>query len=66
MNFWLTFESVFTQKTNKMNQLLDKMSEGGPVFTYIILIAFIAIIALFVRGMVLKGEINQQTIRKKE
>lgn len=39
-----------------MKQLLDKMSEGGPAFTYIILIAFIAIIVLFARGMVLKGD----------
>lgn len=44
-----------------MTQLLDKMSEGGPAFTYIILIAFIAIIVLFVRGMVLKGD-NYKTI----
>ncbi len=44
-----------------MKQLLDKMSEGGPVFTYIILIAFIAIIVLFVRGMILKGD-NYKTI----
>ena len=44
-----------------MTQLLDKMSEGGPAFTYIVLIAFIAIIVLFVRGIILKGD-NYKTI----
>ena len=44
-----------------MTQLLDKMSEGGPAFTYIILIAFIAIIVLFVRGVIAKGH-NYKTI----
>jgi len=44
-----------------MNQLLDKMHEGGPVFTYTILITLIVIITLFVRGMISKNE-NYKTI----
>ena len=59
--FCSTFVSVFTQKNNKMKQLLDKMAEGGPVFTYIILIAFLAIIVLLVRGLIIKGD-NYKTI----
>uniref|UniRef100_UPI003217C165 MotA/TolQ/ExbB proton channel family protein n=1 Tax=uncultured Draconibacterium sp. TaxID=1573823 RepID=UPI003217C165 len=39
-----------------MTKVLDKMTEGGPAFTYIILIAFIVIIALFVRGVIIKGD----------
>jgi hypothetical protein len=37
-----------------MNALLSKFHEGGPVFTYVILITLIVIIVLFVRGMILK------------
>lgn len=42
-----------------MNQLLDKMSEGGPIFTYVILIAFLAILVIFVRGLILKNAKNK-------
>jgi hypothetical protein len=44
-----------------MNGLIAKMNDGGPVFTYTILFAFIVIIVLFVRAMVLKSA-NSKTI----
>ena len=39
-----------------MNGLIGKMNDGGPVFTYTILIAFIVIIVLFVRALIQKGD----------
>lgn len=39
-----------------MNSLLGKMNDGGPVFTYTILIAFIVIIILFVRAFIQKTD----------
>ncbi len=39
-----------------MNAILGKMNDGGPVFTYIILIAFFVIIALFVKALISKGD----------
>ncbi len=44
-----------------MNALIDKFNEGGPVFTYTILITLLVIIGLFVRGILLKGP-NYKTI----
>ncbi|MBN2636029.1 MAG: MotA/TolQ/ExbB proton channel family protein [Prolixibacteraceae bacterium] len=44
-----------------MSALIDKFNEGGPVFTYIILITFLVIIGLFVRGILMKGT-NYKTI----
>jgi len=39
-----------------MNSIIDKLNDGGPVFTYTILITFLVIIGLFVRGILMKGE----------
>lgn len=61
MIFWLTFESVIIKKLNIMNGLIGKMNDGGPVFTYTILIVFIVIIGFFVRGLIVKGD-NYKTI----
>jgi len=60
-DFRFTFETVFTKKQKIMNALIDKFNEGGPVFTYTILITLLVIIGLFVRGILLKGP-NYKTI----
>lgn len=39
-----------------MTALIEKMNDGGPVFTYTITLAFIAIIVLFVRAFIQKKE----------
>jgi hypothetical protein len=39
-----------------MNQLFDKFNEGGPAFTYIILITLIVLIGLFVRAILSKAD----------
>lgn len=39
-----------------MNAIIDKLNEGGPAFTYIILLTFFVLIGLFVRGILMKGE----------
>ncbi|WP_321372280.1 MotA/TolQ/ExbB proton channel family protein [uncultured Draconibacterium sp.] len=39
-----------------MNAIIDKLNEGGPAFTYIIVLSFLVIIGLFVRGLLTKGE----------
>lgn len=39
-----------------MNDIIGKMNDGGPVFTYIIFIAFLVIIALFIKALIGKGE----------
>ena len=44
-----------------MTSLFEKMSEGGPFFTYPILIFILIILALFVKGFLQKGE-NEKTI----
>ena len=44
-----------------MKQLLDKFNEGGPVFTYIILIVLIVILAFFIKGLMDKGD-NKKNI----
>lgn len=44
-----------------MTGLLGKMNDGGPIFTYTILIAFILIIALFVKALIDKKD-NYKTI----
>jgi hypothetical protein len=44
-----------------MNGLIEKMNDGGPVFTYVILMALLAIIVLFVRAIIQKGD-NYKTI----
>lgn len=44
-----------------MTQLLDKFSEGGPIFTYTILILLIIILGLFVKGLMDKND-NSKTI----
>lgn len=35
-----------------MTGLLGKMNDGGPIFTYTILIAFLCIIALFIKALI--------------
>jgi len=37
-----------------MNALLGKMNDGGPVFTYVILVSLIVIIVLFILALVQK------------
>lgn len=44
-----------------MTGLLGKMNDGGPIFTYTILIVLIAIIVLFVRALLAKAS-NYKTI----
>lgn len=39
-----------------MNSIIDKLNDGGPAFTYIIVLAFFVLIGLFVRGILMKGE----------
>ena len=39
-----------------MNAIIDKLNEGGPAFTYIIVLTFLLLIGLFVRGILMKGE----------
>ncbi|WP_320113371.1 MotA/TolQ/ExbB proton channel family protein [Draconibacterium orientale] len=39
-----------------MNAIIDKLNEGGPAFTYIILLTFFVLTGLFVRGVLMKGE----------
>lgn len=44
-----------------MNSLLGKFNDGGPIFTYTILIVLIIILALFIKGLMDKGN-NKKTI----
>ncbi len=44
-----------------MNSLIDKLNEGGPIFTYPILILLLVILALIVKGFMSKNE-NSKTI----
>jgi len=44
-----------------MTQLIDKFNEGGPFFTYPILILLIIILALFIKGLMDKND-NSKTI----
>ena len=39
-----------------MNAIIDKLNEGGPAFTYIIVLTFLLLVGLFVRGILMKGE----------
>ncbi|WP_319481507.1 MotA/TolQ/ExbB proton channel family protein [uncultured Draconibacterium sp.] len=39
-----------------MNGLISKLNDGGPAFTYIIVLTFLVLIALFVRGILSKGD----------
>lgn len=39
-----------------MNALISKLNDGGPAFTYIIVLSFLVIIGIFVRGLLMKGE----------
>ena len=39
-----------------MNVIIDKLNEGGPAFTYIIVLTFLLLVGLFVRGILMKGE----------
>ncbi|QIA07626.1 MotA/TolQ/ExbB proton channel family protein [Draconibacterium halophilum] len=39
-----------------MNSIIDKLNDGGPAFTYIIMLAFLVLIGLFVRGIIIKGD----------
>ena len=39
-----------------MNDLLGKMNDGGPIFTYTILIAFLIIIGLFIKALLSKSD----------
>ncbi len=43
-----------------MNQITDKLSEGGPGITYVILIVILVIIGLLVKAFLEKGE-NEKT-----
>lgn len=44
-----------------MNSLIEKFNDGGPVFTYPILILLLIILALFIKELVNKGE-NKKSI----
>ena len=44
-----------------MNALIDKLNDGGPFFTYPMVVMFIIIIALFVWGLLQKG-LNQKIV----
>ncbi len=39
-----------------MNAILGKMNDGGPIFTYTILIAFFVIVAIFVKALLNQGD----------
>ena len=44
-----------------MNAIIDKLNDGGPFFTYPMVVMLIIIIALFIRGLIKKG-LNQKTV----
>ncbi|MDT8400527.1 MAG: hypothetical protein RQ743_02440 [Bacteroidales bacterium] len=44
-----------------INQIIDKLNEGGPFFTYPMILMLIAIIGLFIWGLLQKGY-NQKVI----
>ena len=46
---------------NFITQLLGKFNDGGPIFTYTIFIVLIIILALFIKGLMDKGD-NKKTI----
>jgi len=48
----ITFELVLNFKTKIMSALLDKFNDGGPFFTYPLMILLIVVIALVVRGLI--------------
>lgn len=43
-----------------MQSIIGKFNDGGPIFTYTIFILLLVIIALFIRGLMVKGT-NQKT-----
>ena len=43
-----------------MTELIGKFNDGGPIFTYTILILLIVILGLFVKGVLTKGD-NSKT-----
>ncbi|MCF8222899.1 MAG: hypothetical protein K9J25_07105 [Bacteroidales bacterium] len=45
-----------------INQIISKLNDGGPFFTYPMVIMLIIILVLFVRGLLLKRE-DEKTIR---
>ena len=44
-----------------MNSLLGKFNDGGPIFTYTIFVILIVILALFIKGLMDKGD-NKKTM----
>jgi hypothetical protein len=44
-----------------MTGLLGKFNDGGPIFTYTIFILLIVVLALFIKGLMDKGD-NKKTI----
>jgi len=45
-----------------MNAIVSKLNDGGPFFTYPMVIMLIIILVLFVRGLLMKGE-NEKTVK---
>lgn len=39
-----------------MNSVFGKFNDGGPVFTYTIFVVFIIVLAMFVKGLMDKGD----------
>ncbi len=50
--------SILTLKLNIMSQIFDRINEGGPVFMVPILIVLLAVITLFVLGLIGKKNIR--------
>lgn len=44
-----------------INQIIDKLNDGGPFFTYPMVIMLLAIIGLFIWGLLQKGH-NQKVV----
>jgi hypothetical protein len=55
------FDSVLIKTHNIMKSIFDKLQEGGPFFTYVILIVIFVIIALLVKAFLQKDD-NKKTV----
>ena len=44
---------------NLWTQIINKFNEGGPFFTYIILILLIIILAIFIKGILDRKDLNK-------
>ena len=42
-----------------MNSIIGKFNDGGPIFTYTIFILLLVIVALFIKGILVKGSSNK-------